>query len=246
MQCKLCRHDFEKLADSHILAEGFFRFMYSPGDNRALLSSDGKDRPKRIRIGYYEKLLYEECDNKLGRYDEYGIEVFLRRNTVPFPNTDQAYLIHNVDYAKLKMFLLTLLYRASITSRPEFSLINLGVQYENQLRDIIIKDNPGNDDDFPFYVTKFESGKLPSETINKAWMSPYSTKIDGINFSVFHLQNAYTIYIKVDKRPLDNIFNQLVMRGNGSLIVIRQKNYESSGEFKAFYNIMRQSTEKMK
>jgi len=101
--------------------------MYPLNDQRALLSSDGKGRPKRMPIGYYdETILCKKCDNKLGKYDQYGMEIFLRRNTILLPNTDQVYLINNVNYSKIKMFLLSLLYRASITSRQEFSLINVG------------------------------------------------------------------------------------------------------------------------
>ena len=69
-------------------------------------------------------------------------------------------------------------------------------------------------------------------------MSPYRTKIDNINFSVFRIPGGYQVYIKVDKRPLGNLFSQLAIRRNGDLIVIRRKNFESSKEFKAMCNVI--------
>ncbi len=240
MYCKLCTGEFEKLAESHILAKGFFRSLYPPNDDRALLSSNGKNRPKRIRIGYYDdKILCIECDKKLGKYDEYGIKTFLRKDVISFPDSDEAYLIKNVNYSKLKIFLMSLLYRASITSMQEFSLINLGEYYEEKLRNMIITDDPCEFNDFPFFISKFETNQLPQNIANKTLMSPYRTKIDNINFSIFRIPNGYQAYIKVDKRPLDNLFSQLSMKEDGNLIIIRRQNFESSKEFDAMCNVIK-------
>ncbi|MFH0892176.1 MAG: hypothetical protein V1867_05340 [Candidatus Falkowbacteria bacterium] len=239
MKCKLCEKEFDKLAESHILAKGFFRYMYPKDDNRAFLSSNGKSRPKRIRTGYYDnEILCIECDNNLGKYDDYAISAFTRKKIVPFPNSDQAYLMNNVIYSKLKMFFLSLLYRASITSREEFSLINLGEHYEKTLKEMIIKEDIGEFNDFPFIIAKFETAQLPQDIADKSLMSPYRTKIDNINFSVFRIPGGYQAYIKVDKRPLDDLFNQLAIKRDGNLIIIRRENFESSKEFKAMCDVI--------
>lgn len=240
MKCRLCTQKYNKLADSHILPKGFFRYLYPPDDNRALLSLNGKSRPKRIPVGYYDnQILCIDCDNKLGKYDEYGIKIFLNDAIIPFPNSNEAYLIKNINYTKLKIFLLSVLYRASITSIQEFKSIDLDGYYEEKIRNMISNEDTGDFNDFPFFITKFETNQLPQDFANKIIMNPYRTKIDKINFSIFSFPNGYTVYIKVDKKPLNSLFSKLSMAGDGDLIIMRRSNYESSKEFDSLCNVVK-------
>jgi hypothetical protein len=87
----------------------------------------------------------------------------------------------NISYIKLKLFLLSVLWRASISTRPFFSCINLG-PHEETLRRMILEGNPGEASDYPILFMTFANDKtMPKDIIAQ----PQKRKT----------KNGYTIYI---------------------------------------------------
>lgn len=98
-------------------------------------------RPDRIGIArpelgeYYRDILCRDCDNKLGVFDDYAIDVcraFKKKHT----RDGKLFAILNVDGDKLAKFILAVLWRASISKRESFFGIRLG-PYEPQARDVL-------------------------------------------------------------------------------------------------------------
>ena len=88
-------------------------------------------RPDRIGIakpelGEYDRdILCRDCDNKLGVFDDYAIDVcraFKKKHT----RDGKLFAILNVDDDKLAKFILAVLWRASISKRESFFGIRLG------------------------------------------------------------------------------------------------------------------------
>ena len=100
---------------------------------------------KKPSSGEYESgILCQECDNSiLGSYETYGHNVIyggtFKQGKKPIcHNTVEADLTilncRNIDYSKLKLFYLSLLWRASISSRPMFKAVDLGTKYTDRIR----------------------------------------------------------------------------------------------------------------
>jgi hypothetical protein len=107
---------------------------------------------------YDQDILCLDCDSKIigNRYDDYAAKVFEQENFVQISqgkNVGELLTtdISKIDYTKFKLFLLSILWRASISKRKLFSAVNLG-PYEEIIRDMLYNQDPGEPNDFPCYI----------------------------------------------------------------------------------------------
>ncbi|MFC3414342.1 hypothetical protein [Algoriphagus hitonicola] len=117
-----------------------------------------KDRKKALQTGYFESnLLCKNCDNSiLGGYERYGANSLYSPKIKNGPiveglvdtHGNRAFKVSNIDYVKFKLFLLSILWRASISSHIFFSEVNLG-PHEEKIRKMILDHNAKSDLDYP-------------------------------------------------------------------------------------------------
>ena len=224
MICKLCQKEKE-IINSHIIPRAFFEFLYpEQEEKRESLIMISKDRyDKRRPVGSYEKLLCKDCDQMLGRYDDYAQQLLLKTPLSFYPNVGNlAYVINSYDYFKLKMFFISLLWRSSISELEEFSLINCG-PFEERLRELILSNFIGSEDEFSIFVTKFDSENLEVKKVAEASiLLPAKQKVEALNYSIFYLPKGYKIYIKVDKGMTPDVFFKLVLKDKKPLIILKK------------------------
>ena len=160
MECKLCGQR-KSLVKAHIIPD----FMY-----HELFEKDHRIRQMRVEnkmlkiitqreTGEFDKNIYcEKCDNEiLGGYEAYAKRVLYGGTPLSLPIKpermfNEAWMpVGNIDYKKFKLFLLSILWRASITSRPYFSQVKLD-HHENIIREMILNDNPQKREDYPTLI----------------------------------------------------------------------------------------------
>jgi hypothetical protein len=124
-----------------------------------------------------------------------------------------AYIINHYDYNMLKLFFISLLWRASASKLEYFSLVNVG-PFEEKLRQMIKLNNPGNENEFSITIRRFED-----TSYSKSILNPHKTKFDKINYVIFYL-GGFTIYIKVDQRPAPDFMREIMLKPNYPLVVI--------------------------
>jgi len=87
--------------------------------------------------GVYDKhILCQDCDGKLGELDDYALNVCRRFPKEHSFGSDGMFEMRNIDGDKFATFILSVLWRASISSRPEFRKVSLG-SFCNQAHDVI-------------------------------------------------------------------------------------------------------------
>ncbi|MGK9452559.1 hypothetical protein ACSSZE_15075 [Acidithiobacillus caldus] len=229
--CKLC--DCEKvLCKSHIIPKAVFRDAMADDKKHGL----NKITDRRVEIGKmageYEYLLCRDCEEMLGRYDEYGIK-FLRQEVgkklaefdgeaVP----GDIELLSEVDLEKLRLFIISVLWRASISSREFFSEVTLD-HYEITAKRIIKKELDLTEYLFPFIVGKYSG--YPAA--NKIIIKPGPVVIEGINFYNLNM-SGFNITVKVDPRPfpqsLTTLWDVLIEKGT---VLVYKKDFGSSKEY---------------
>ncbi len=164
---------------------------------------------KKPSDGEYEGgLLCKECDNiLLGHYYEdyaskamYGGQLLkdecpifqncINQNGIQFIKCD------NLNYHKFKLFLLSVLWRANISTRPFFSEINLDKSDDKKIRQMILTKNGGRVDEFPIFISSYVSNhKIPKQLIAQPRLI---TSCKGLKLYSFMI-NGYFYFYYVNK-----------------------------------------------
>jgi len=227
MICKLCNEE-KILVKAHIIPEGFFRSLRHGSIVPEIHSNTKGVFPKRSPIGVYDKnILCEKCDKYLGLWDEYAqkllIQNFSESNSVYNGSTKVAYQINSYDYKKLKLFFLSLLWRASISSQPFFKKIQIGA-HENILKEMIRNSNPGDPYDYTVSLAKFSNPRI------KEMLDPHTTRFSGINYCQIYL-TGFVLYIKTDKRKPPAFLEELCLKRDPPFwIILRDINEGKDGK----------------
>ncbi len=172
MNCKLCLN-LSSLRNSHILPEFVFSSLYDEKHRMHVLSVQKQKPPPFEQKGLREKLLCGECEIKLSRYERYASTAFDGKETeTPL---DGVIIAKGIDYTQFKLFLLSILWRSSVSKLDFFGEVNLGI-HEEIIRKMILSDDPGPSEKYgivPFAL--IDDHKLQTDLI----MQPSRTKMYG-------------------------------------------------------------------
>lgn len=228
MKCHLCKKE-KKLIKAHIIPGWCFRYLYDKNHGkREPLIFATIDKNSITHNGIYDgEILCENCDGFLGTFDDYGRKILIEKKIKSLNNG--LSIIKDVDIEKLKIFFLSVLWRASISKRPEFLKVDIG-PFEDKIWEILNKviSNKGCLQEisrFSIIVRKFISKKYP-DLARKNIQLPLYERIESINHYRLYFPNGFIILIKTDKRSLPEILKPI--ETNGTDVLILEKDFENS------------------
>lgn len=230
--CKLCSQD-RRLIKAHSIPEAFFRELRTAGEMPLIISGNSSLLPKRAPIGVYDKtILCNTCEPMFGDIDNYGIEVLLKKfnqHFHPLNNVGKTagFESSSVDSARLLQFLVSVLWRASVSSHSFYSKVTLGPHE-------ILASHAAN-------TTKIASGvfdavlsrwideneKIPTTAI----LDPRPEKWSGINAYRVYL-GKIVAYVKVDKRPFPKGLDELSLCSSPKALIVGRE-MEKSKDLRA-------------
>ena len=236
MICRLCNND-KTLGKSHVIPESFFPKIKNAPRPLKLLTNVAGEFPKKAQIGVYDKtILCTECEKTFDLPDNYAQKLLLEYQNQHIPVSDSfqsiGYKIQNYDYDLLKLFFVSLLWRASISSHSFYEGIRLG-PFESVAFNLLKANQSIPSEVFSVILAKFD------DPVGKSILDPFASKFDGVNFNVFYL-GGYVAYIKSDKRNTPNIFSELMM-SPGRPLLIFSRELSDSPEISLFRDIVRTS-----
>ncbi len=179
---------------------------------------------KLIPNGFYDSnILCEDCDNNiLGSLESYASIVIWggKSNQKSYPKTEyktnqlnQKYLhLTNINYSKFKLFLLSIIWRASISRQKIFNTISLG-EHENIIGKMILENNPGKFYEYPvglFVLNENISTKMIS--------NPIRYNKDG-DLSYLFLINGLVFNYKIDGHGDKELYDFLGIKENNTMDV---------------------------
>lgn len=239
MQCKFCLKE-NKLIDAHILPRCFYENMRDDRNKPFLKLTNIKgEHFQKCWIGFYDSsIICEDCEKIFQKYDDYACRTLLsdfnESNFIfDYSKNKVAYKLNNIEYEKLKLFFLSVLWRASVSERKEFKKVNIG-PFEKSLRNMIQNNNPGQVNDFLIITERF------NDFFGKEFlMDPYKLRLGGINFYHFYLGAGYGFYIKVDQRNLEvtNDLYKLALKPDNFLYILL-RNLLQSKEYSVITKIL--------
>lgn len=185
-------------------------------ENHALYKIDINEfkRSRKLYTGEYESnILCENCDNNvIGQYETYahkilyGGKLYTGEN-IKFQNQKNEHGVvstyaKGVDYKKFKLFLLSVLWRASISSRDIYKQIDLG-PHEDIIRKMIIDGDPKGQMEYPCMMLTYLNNRkeLPPGFISQPIRiknndgTRYAFLIGGVLYTFFISKHAIPDYI---------------------------------------------------
>lgn len=215
MLCRFCYNNPPSV-DAHIIPRSFF---VEHGDDRypsKQITDLENVFPKKLPIGVYDSdILCDKCEPLFSTYDDYGYRFFHPPAEYPLQtdgNGTHAYFIEDIEYDKLKLFLLAVLWRASVSTQDFYAGVNLGPD-EAIIRHLLRQCNPGSPDEYSIFMQRFDhpSALVPIQC-------PLKVPLDGIEMYQLIL-NGFLVFIKVDEKPQPQELRELMLRIGQPLIV---------------------------
>lgn len=195
--CKLCGK-VGPLCRSHIVPE----LAYAPIKNEKNQVYLLGERVQKVQTGYVERMLCRECEALLSDYER----IFKRdwMDTIPpdFTHLQTRPLrdlisVSVTDYNAFKLFHLSVLWRAAVSSGFKVASMSLG-PYADQLRTLIKNRNPGSVGDFPFFaVLNLDDQGRPVATVSQ--LAKGEGRYDGHHY--YMMSYAFCDWIFIVARP---------------------------------------------
>jgi hypothetical protein len=201
------------------------------------MSSRGSVRRRRSRIGIYDnQLVCAACERRFDQFDNYAAKLLIEGvatfGTVNHDGRPIAYQVNSFDYPKLKMFCLSLLWRAAVSNRPEFASVALG-PFLPGLTAMVIKGDPDTADKFATILCRFSE----IESWQSGFISPVRRRYEEVNFYKF-VMGAYVLHIKVDQKLPRDPLNALIIRPDAPLTILAQE-FRDSPEFRTMLKLVK-------
>jgi hypothetical protein len=169
--CALCLNE-RQLRQSHIIPEFLFRPLYDE-KHRAQAMSTSKDAPTTfLQRGIREELLCAECENRLSVYENYWRQIFFGSDRVRIGRINRFV---GLDYTRLKLFQLSILWRAGISELPPYQEVELG-NHAEELRRMILEGRPGRAWEYPCVVSFLVH---ENEPVMGLIIQPKQKQVDG-------------------------------------------------------------------
>jgi len=181
--------------------------------------------PKRTLTGEYDdSILCADCDNHVfGNWDEYAGKLLLQN--IEMNTTQTHYIVQEYDYPSLKLFFLSVLWRMSVSTRPSFDKVHLG-PYEAQIRDILLRQDPGLPETFPIFLHRYID-----DIGAHCMVDTQPGRLKGLKVYNLGLP-GYLAVIKVDQQPIPIAIGPEVLRPGAPLMVrFRRMDKEREWQF---------------
>ena len=157
--CKLCQRPNVDLRASHIVPEFFYKRVYTKSHKFTAIAKEEFDDHLAVeQKGYRENLLCQPCETKLSKWEGKLSQLMNEITSDSYTSFTAArisnvIILSGVDYPSIKMAILSIFWRMSVTSHRLFDNYDLG-PYADELRRILNQDLLPTGDEFPVLVSK--------------------------------------------------------------------------------------------
>ncbi|MEN9605069.1 MAG: hypothetical protein RJB39_754 [Candidatus Parcubacteria bacterium] len=207
-------------------------------EKHRLIESDINLKGKPLQSGKHEpNLLCENCDNKIiGKLETYAakvinggpISVAIRR----VQTVDGYYKqVGGIDYTTFKLFLLSILWRASVSKQPFFSKVALG-PYEETVRKMLLSSNPGPAEQFPCVIMDYRSKELLKGVVS----APTKSRLGDRTSYRFIISGLLYTFIVTEKDSPQWVYNWAI-NTNGEFRIIEATKSEGTQLLGGIFNI---------
>ena len=232
--CKLCREEKPLIGKSHIYPQFLYQGVFDE-TNRTVLQHLKKDSHQFFQTGFYDKyILCGHCDNViLGSLERYAASVFYNPHTTNSVSITEireredltVMNVQNIDYKKFKLFVLSLLWRAHISTNGFFKEVEVS-QIEAQLRSMLFNNDLADDKDFQLSITRIDRPNgaaidmIPNPKINfKQKLKVAIFIIGGLIYAIeLKRESGFSFFPDFSLKPSNEMLIPRLSYGNCSCV----------------------------
>jgi hypothetical protein len=206
---------------AHVVPRAFYE-LPSQEDGPCLLVSNALNTfPKKLPVGIYdETMVTQDGENLFKPWDDYAIRTLLKNEDAFEPFTKGgmviAWTLSKYEYLHLKLFALSVLWRAHASTRPEFGKVQLG-PHEPKIRGFLLSSHPGTPDEYSVNIVKWIDDEF-----GPVFMDPFREAYEGVNYYRIYC-GRYVLYVKVDQNQTSGTFREWQLGQDKKLIVIARE-----------------------
>lgn len=213
MLCALCLEG-KPLQNSHIIPEFLYSVLYDEKHRFNAISLVPKKRMRFEQKGAREKILCRECEQVLGGLERYASLVIKGgARGVRGERTGSIISVSGIDYARFKLFLISVLWRAGVAKGTYFQRVMLG-PHEEKLRLMLLNGEPGP---FDLYPCIFWGLNLKPGEVAGIMVQPCKGRVWGHTTYHIVLPGLKLVYF-VSSQQLSPEQSKFVLQLDGSMV----------------------------
>lgn len=214
MPCALCLQEAE-LRRSHVIPEFLYETLYDEKHRLQVLSTIPEQGNWREQKGLREKLLCDECEQKFSVWERYASLVL--KGGIPLTVKQESNIVHisGLDYKQFKLFQLSVLWRAGISSLQFFEKIQLG-KHTEELRRLLLADNPGSPERYGCFMFGLKHGV---GTFTGVIIQPGKVRLNG-HIAYRFVFGGFLWAMLVSSHDLGAPLNQCTLSATGDTVLL--------------------------
>jgi hypothetical protein len=212
-KCALCLEEAE-LRNSHIIPEFLYRALYDDKHRFHEISVAPNKRNNLKQKGFREPLLCENCEQRLSVNERYASQFLIGGVGIGIRQEGERLYLPNLDYPKLKLFQLAILWRAGVSSLPAFSQVTLGPHAE-QIRTMLVNGDPGGSDDYGclMFALMLDQGQVQGLIVQPTW-----ARLAGMRAYRFVFGGLIFVYVVSSTAP-PAVLRPNFLKSDGTAVV---------------------------
>ena len=213
MQCALCLRERD-LKRSHIIPEFLYESLYDDKHRLQILSVLPDEKNQLKQKGERERLLCDGCEAQFSRYERYASLILGSKLPIKVEREGNLLTLFGLDYKKFKLFQLSILWRAGISTLPLFSRVQLGPHAE-RLRVMLLAEDPGLPEQYAciMWLLAAPEGIVPALIMQPTRVRMFEKP--AYKFTMGHLMWVYFVSSEAPSYP----FQFCILREMGEAVM---------------------------
>lgn len=223
---------------AHIVPRAFYELPLQSEGPLRLMSNVKGTFPKKLPVGIYDNSIVTiEGEKILGKWDDYAIKTLIDGwgdfQEIEANGEVIAWQLQDYNYSLMKLFALSVLWRAHYSKHPAFSKVQLG-PHESVIRQMLLAKDPGSPEQYSVNIVRWKS-----QDVVPVFMGPFAEKYKGVNYYRIYC-GRYVLYLKVDKRKTIEEFREFQLGCRKELLLIARE-LKNSKEWSVMQKIAKQN-----
>jgi hypothetical protein len=234
-KCALCLQE-KDLRESHISSKFLWKHSGITGEKKSFAVNSPThpelNEPHR-QDGIKEYLLCHDCEQQIGRYETYAARALFHDDGPVKNRPSQHYVWQGLDYTRLKLFQMSILWRMGVSSHPFYAHVNLD-KHAEILRTMLLSEDPGEPWQYGSMTALLE---YAGEPILGVFSQPLRTKKFGRHVYSYTIAGMHWYQYVTSHQPEQEI-QQILLQPSGTWVLFRGE-LEGIPELKAQVELFR-------